>query len=62
VQFRILGPLEVRDGERVVPLGGTRRQAVLALLLLDANRIVSVDRLIDGVWGDAPPSGATLRR
>jgi DNA-binding SARP family transcriptional activator/tetratricopeptide (TPR) repeat protein len=58
VEFRILGPLEVRDGERVLPLGGARRRAVLALLLLDANRVVSVDRLVDGVWGDAPPASA----
>jgi DNA-binding SARP family transcriptional activator/tetratricopeptide (TPR) repeat protein len=58
VEFRILGPLEVRDGERVLPLGGARRRAVLALLLLDANRVVSVDRLVDGVWGDAPPPSA----
>jgi DNA-binding SARP family transcriptional activator/tetratricopeptide (TPR) repeat protein len=58
VEFRILGPLEVRDGERVLPIGGARRRAVLALLLLDANRVVSVDRLVEGVWGDAPPSSA----
>jgi DNA-binding SARP family transcriptional activator len=58
VEFRILGPLEVRDGERVLPLGGARRRAVLALLLLDANRVVSVDRLVDGVWGDSPPPSA----
>jgi DNA-binding SARP family transcriptional activator/tetratricopeptide (TPR) repeat protein len=56
VEFRILGPLEVRDGERVLPLGGVRRRAVLGILLLDANRIVSVDRLVDGVWGDSPPA------
>jgi DNA-binding SARP family transcriptional activator/tetratricopeptide (TPR) repeat protein len=58
VEFRILGPLEVRDGERVLPLGGPRRRAVLALLLLDTNRVVSVERLVDGVWGDTPPSSA----
>jgi DNA-binding SARP family transcriptional activator len=58
VEFRILGPLEVREGERVVPLGGARRRAVLALLLLDANRVVSVERLVDGVWGDSPPASA----
>ena len=58
MEFRILGPLEVRDGERVLPLGGARRRAVLALLLLEANRVVSVERLVDGVWGDAPPASA----
>ena len=58
MEFRILGPLEVRDGERVLSLGGARRRAVLALLLLDANRVVSVDRLVDGVWGDSPPPSA----
>ena len=58
MEFRILGPLEVRDGERVVPLGGARRRAVLGLLLLEANRVVPVDRLVDGVWGDDPPASA----
>jgi DNA-binding SARP family transcriptional activator/tetratricopeptide (TPR) repeat protein len=56
VEFRILGPLEVRDGERVLSLGGARRRAVLGILLLDANRVVSVDSLVDGVWGDTPPA------
>jgi DNA-binding SARP family transcriptional activator len=55
VEFRILGPLEVRDGERVLSLGGAKRRAVLALLLLEANRVVSVEQLVDGVWGEAPP-------
>jgi DNA-binding SARP family transcriptional activator/tetratricopeptide (TPR) repeat protein len=58
VEFRILGPLEVRDGERILPIGGARRRAVLGLLLLDANRVVPVDRLVDGVWGDSPPASA----
>ena len=58
MEFRILGPLEVRHGERVVPLGGARRRAVLGLLLLEANRVVPVDRLVDGVWGDDPPASA----
>ena len=58
IEFRILGPLEVLDGERRVPLGGAKRRAVLALLLLDANHVVSTERLIDGVWGDEPPAGA----
>ena len=58
MEFRILGPLEVRAGERVVAVGGMRRRAVLGLLLLEANRVVSVDRLVDGVWGDDPPASA----
>jgi DNA-binding SARP family transcriptional activator/tetratricopeptide (TPR) repeat protein len=58
IEFRILGPLEVRAGERVVAVGGVRRRAVLALLVLEANRVVPVDRLVDGVWGDDPPASA----
>jgi predicted ATPase/DNA-binding SARP family transcriptional activator len=57
-QFRLLGPLEVAvDGERV-PLGGQKQRALLATLLLEPNRIVSADRLIDAVWGELPPETA----
>ena len=56
MEFRILGPLEVRDGERSLPLGGAKQRAVLALLLLSANRVLPVERLVEGVWGDEPPS------
>lgn len=54
----MLGPLEVRDGDRVVPLGGYRQRLVLAVLLLHADRAVSADRLIDAVWGEEPPRTA----
>jgi DNA-binding SARP family transcriptional activator/basic membrane lipoprotein Med (substrate-binding protein (PBP1-ABC) superfamily) len=58
LQFRVLGPLEaLADGE-AVPLGGAKQRAVLAMLLLHANEIVSVEQLIDEVWGDAPPQAA----
>lgn len=58
-EYRVLGPLEaVVDGEPV-RLGGARPRAVLALLLLDANRVVSADRLIDAIWGERPPETAT---
>jgi predicted ATPase/DNA-binding SARP family transcriptional activator len=59
VEFRLLGPLEVLgdDGEPVA-LGGPRPRALLTLLLLHPNEVVSVDRLIDGVWGEAPPASA----
>jgi YVTN family beta-propeller protein len=58
VEFRILGPLEVRDNGRVLELGGAKQRAVLALLLLQANEVVSLDRLIDGIWGERPPDTA----
>ena len=56
--FRILGPLEVELGGRVVLLGGRRERAILAILLLNIGEVVSVERLIDGLWGDARPSSA----
>ncbi|NUT39877.1 MAG: winged helix-turn-helix domain-containing protein, partial [Thermoactinospora sp.] len=55
VEFRILGPLEAVVHGRVVKLGGPRAQAVLATLLLDHGRPVSVDRLAT-LWGHPPPS------
>ena len=58
MEFRILGPLEVRDNGRVLELGGAKQRAVLALLLLQANEVVALDRLIDGIWGERPPDTA----
>ena len=58
VDFRLLGPLEVSDGETILPLAGGRQRALLAVLLLHANRTVSVERLIDDLWGDAVPDTA----
>ncbi|MDG6106703.1 winged helix-turn-helix domain-containing protein [Dactylosporangium aurantiacum] len=59
MEFRILGPLEVLVTGRSVPLGGPKPRAVLATLLLDADQVVTVDRLIGGVWGEDPPPSAT---
>lgn len=56
--FRILGPLEVLDGDRAIVLGGLKQRALLAILLLHANEVVSTDRLIDELWGEAPPPTA----
>ena len=56
-EFGILGPLEVSRCDRAVPLGGPRQRAVLALLLLEPNRVVSLDRLAEDVWGGHPPEG-----
>ena len=50
MDFRILGPLEAFDGDRAIALGGTRQRALLAMLLLEAPRVVSTDRLIDELW------------
>src|SRR5262249_39534957 len=58
MEYRLLGPVEVRDRERSVPLSGGKQRAVLALLLLNANRVVSRERLIDELWGDEPPESA----
>lgn len=58
LDFRILGPLEVRDGDDAVHLGGAKQRGVLALLLLRANQVVSSDRLIHELWGDTPPEDA----
>jgi YVTN family beta-propeller protein len=58
MDFRILGPFEVRDGDRPVDLGGDKQRAVLAILLLHPNEVVSADRLIDDLWGERPPPTA----
>jgi YVTN family beta-propeller protein len=62
VDFRILGPLEVRANGDRLRLGGRKQRALLAVLLLNANEVVSRDRLIDVLWGEKPPptAGHTL--
>ena len=57
-QISLLGPLEVRVDGIMQPVLGNRRRTVLAVLALHAGEIVSVDRLIDIVWGDRPPRTA----
>jgi DNA-binding SARP family transcriptional activator len=59
IDFRILGPLEVWDDDRPLPLGGAKQRALLALLLLRANQVLSRDRLIDELWAERPPETAT---
>jgi YVTN family beta-propeller protein len=58
MDYRILGPLEVCDGDRRVELGGEKQRALLALLLLHSGEVVQADRLIDDLWGERPPPGA----
>ncbi|MCX5115061.1 AfsR/SARP family transcriptional regulator [Streptomyces sp. NBC_00378] len=59
-EFRILGPVEVHDGRtgrRVVP-SGTKQRTLLAALVVEAGRTLTVDRLADELWGDEPPQRA----
>jgi DNA-binding SARP family transcriptional activator len=58
LEYRILGPLEVVHDGRSLPVGGAKQRALLVVLLLHANEVVSVDRLIDDVWGEEPPDSA----
>ncbi|HET6750893.1 MAG TPA: BTAD domain-containing putative transcriptional regulator [Actinomycetes bacterium] len=54
----VLGPLEVREGDRRVDIPSARQRALVALLALDAGRVVPVERLIEGLWGDDAPEDA----
>jgi YVTN family beta-propeller protein len=58
MEYRVLGPLEVRDGDESLPLAGAKQRGLLALLLVHANHVLSRDRLIDELWGDHPPETA----
>ena len=51
LEFRILGPLEVSDETGHVALGGPKQRGLLAILVLEAGRVVATDRLIDLLWG-----------
>jgi DNA-binding SARP family transcriptional activator len=57
-RFGVLGPLEVLADGRPVALGGPQQRGLLALLLLDANRVVSRERLVSDLWGENPPATA----
>src|SRR5262245_12864754 len=56
MEFRILGPIEISSGGRLLRLGGERQRALLAYLLLNANEAVPARRLLDELW-DEPPGG-----
>src|SRR6266498_2496587 len=58
MDFRILGPLEVRERERQVPIGGPKPRALLGVLLLHIDEVVSTARLVDELWGERPPATA----
>src|SRR6201992_1257385 len=58
LQFGVLGPLQLRAGGALVPLGAPKQRAVLAMLVMNRNRAVSVDALIDAVWAQSPVPAA----
>jgi DNA-binding SARP family transcriptional activator/ABC-type transport system substrate-binding protein len=58
MDFRILGPLEVADGDRTLAIGGGKQRKLLAILLLHANEFVGSERLIDQLWGKRRPATA----
>jgi YVTN family beta-propeller protein len=58
MEFLVLGSLEVVADGRSLPLGGAKQRALLAALVLNANEVVSTDRLIDALWGERAPDGA----
>ncbi|WP_051852207.1 BTAD domain-containing putative transcriptional regulator [Streptomyces sp. NRRL F-5650] len=61
MEFLVLGPLRLMDGEKQIALGGDRRRATLGLLLLNANREVATSKLLEGLWG-AAEAPATARK
>jgi len=58
VEFRLLGPVGVWDGGAPVPVGGSKPRTLLAALLLNRGAVVPAQRLVDVVWGEAPPDSA----
>ena len=58
MEFRLLGPLEARADGEPLPLGGAKQRALLARLLLEPNRTVPVQQLVDDLWGDEVPPTA----
>ena len=55
VELRVLGPIEVSDDGRRLAVAAGRQLAILAFLVIHANRVVSAERIVDELWGDEPP-------
>src|SRR5262249_50644848 len=58
VHFRLLGPLEIAAERGILEIGSSRQRIVMSMLLLQANQVVPVGRLIDAVWAKSPPTTA----
>jgi serine/threonine protein kinase/DNA-binding SARP family transcriptional activator/WD40 repeat protein len=59
IPIRILGPVEVTTRAGAVPLGGPKQRALFAMLVARVGRVVTVDQLVDGIWGEEPPAAVT---
>lgn len=59
MQFGILGPIEARDGGRALPIPPGHQRAILALLVVNLNRVVSPERILDAIWGEDVPATGT---
>ncbi len=59
VEFRVLGPIEVAVDGVALPIGGAKQRGLLALLLTEANRVVSTNRMVEALWGEDAPDRAT---
>ena len=58
MEVRILGPLHAEGNAGIIDLGAPRVQSLLAILALSAPGAVSVEELVDGIWGESPPESA----
>ncbi len=58
IEFRLLGPLEVAVDGEILDIGSSRQRVVLSMLLLQSNRMVPIERLVDAIWDDKPPATA----
>jgi DNA-binding SARP family transcriptional activator len=61
LEYRILGPLEVLEDGRPIALAGPKQRAALVILLLSANRVVSIERFADDLYAGAPPVTAVTQ-
>lgn len=63
MRFRILGPLRVQDGTHWISVRATQQRLVLAVLLIEAGKVISTDQLVNEIWGEQPPgtAAATVR-
>lgn len=55
MEFKLFGPLQAHRGDVALDLGPPKQRALLAVLLLNVNRVASIDRIVDDIWGSRPP-------